>query len=192
MEPAAFMSEVRLEAAVIEACRQGDRQAFRLLYERYKDVVFSMALYSLHGDRAAAEDVSQEVFLKVFSHIGGFRGQSTFDTWLYRLVANCCVDEHRRSRRLVVGSPESADPPANPPDCSRDSEIADEVKAAVADLSPKLRIPIMLKYFEELSYEEIARALRCSKGTVASRLNRGHKALARRLAHLRPALTSGE
>src|SRR5437870_2645166 len=103
----------KVDSTVIQACRQGDRAAFRLLYERYKDTVFSMALYSLSGDRASAEDVTQEVFLKVFTRISQFRGNSGFETWLYRLVANTCVDEHRRRRRLVVGP---VDPPSRPDD----------------------------------------------------------------------------
>jgi RNA polymerase sigma-70 factor (ECF subfamily) len=70
-------------------------------------------------------------------------------------------------------------------DCYSQLEISASVKAAVKELKPKLRIAILLKYFEGLSYEEIARVLGCSTGTVASRLNRGHKELARRLAHLR-------
>lgn len=71
-------------------------------------------------------------------------------------------------------------------------EIEAAVKAAMADLKPKLRLPILLKYVEGLSYEEIAGVLNCSMGTVASRLNRGHKILARRLVHLRSALVEGE
>ena len=71
-------------------------------------------------------------------------------------------------------------------------EISDAVKAAVRELRPKLRIAILLKYFEGLSYEEMARVLGCSTGTVASRLNRGHKELARRLAHLQNALNMEE
>lgn len=64
-------------------------------------------------------------------------------------------------------------------------EVADSVQAAIKELTPKLRMPILLKYVEGLSYEEIATVLGCSKGTVASRLNRGHQSLARRLSHLR-------
>ena len=71
-------------------------------------------------------------------------------------------------------------------------EIADSVKEAIAGLKPKLRIAILLKYFEDLSYDEMAQVLGCSKGTVASRLNRGHKMLARQLAHLRSEMVSGE
>ena len=71
-------------------------------------------------------------------------------------------------------------------------EIADSVKAAITELKPKFRLPILLKYIEELSYEEIAQVLGCSKGTVASRLNRGHKALAKRLVHLRGQIVLGD
>ena len=67
-------------------------------------------------------------------------------------------------------------------------EVTDAVRVAIAALRPKLRAVVLLKYFEELSYEEIAEVLGCSKGTVASRLNRGHKALAHKLGHLRGAL----
>ncbi len=71
-------------------------------------------------------------------------------------------------------------------------ELAESVKAAIGDLKPKFRMPILLKYIEGLSYEEIAVVLDCSMGTVASRLNRGHKALAKRLGHLRDQVVLGE
>ena len=71
-------------------------------------------------------------------------------------------------------------------------ELAESVKAAISDLKPKFRLPILLKYIDGLSYEEIATVLDCSMGTVASRLNRGHKALAKRLAHLRGQVVLGE
>lgn len=71
-------------------------------------------------------------------------------------------------------------------------EIADSVQAAIRELKPKLRTAILLKYVEELSYEEIAGVLGCSKGTVASRLNRGHRALARKLVHLRNEVVLGD
>ncbi len=71
-------------------------------------------------------------------------------------------------------------------------EIAESVRAAINELKPKFRLPILLKYVEGLSYEEIASVMSCSKGTVASRLNRGHKELARRLAHLRDQVVLGD
>lgn len=192
MEQFALMSEGTREAHVIEACRNGDREAFRQLFERHKDRVYSIALYFFGGDEATAGDVTQQVFLKLFTKIGQFRGGSEFTTWLYRLATNACVDELRRRRRFLPFG--DATPGREPFEKSSQeasvarAEVAELVKEAVAELKPKLRVAILLKYFEELSYEEIAAVLGCSKGTVASRLNRGHKALAGKLEHLRGAL----
>lgn len=170
---------------IIEACRAGDRLAFRKLYEIYKDRVYSIALYFFHGDSVAAGDVTQQVFLKLLANISQFRGDAVFSTWLYRLVVNACLDEARhrkhrgitreRSRLEAVAGTDSQE--------SRyaRSQVSASVRAAVAGLPPKFRIAVLLRYFDDLSYEEMAKALSCSMGTVASRLNRGHKLLAERL-----------
>src|SRR5467141_1253188 len=85
---------------VIEACQRGDHDAFRLLFETYKDRVYSIALrYS--GDEAAAMDIAQETFLKLLSSIQTFRGDSNLETWLYRIVVNRCLDFQRSSRKLM-------------------------------------------------------------------------------------------
>ena len=177
---------------VIVACQQGDREALRVLFEQYKDRVYSVAFYSFNRDGAAAEDVTQQVFLKLISRIGQFRGDSEFATWLYRLVVNTCLDERRKRKRLVsltdltLMKKGVREPSQNVRYAQR--ELSQHVQAAITELSPKLRLPILLKYIEGFSYEEIAQVMQCSKGTVASRLNRGHKALARRLAYLRGAI----
>jgi RNA polymerase sigma-70 factor, ECF subfamily len=180
-----------IDARVIRACQAGDREAFRLLFEAYKDRVFSIACYSL-GDKAAADDVTQQVFVKLFTRIGQFRGESEFTTWLYRLVINSCLDERRRRRRFLPVeefAPMSKAIYRKSPDTGYERrEIAGSVREAIGGLKPKMRLPILLKYIEGLSYEEIAEVLGCSKGTVASRLNRAHKALAKRLGHLRGQL----
>jgi RNA polymerase sigma-70 factor (ECF subfamily) len=200
MELTAVSDERPVDArVVVESCQQGDREAFRLLFETHKDKVYSIALYFFGGDAALASDITQQVFLKLFTRIGQFRHQSEFTTWLYRLTTNTCIDEQRRRRRFSPFADTSARPtraahatlPAAEARFMR-LEIADSVREAIASLKPKLRITILLKYFEELSYEEIAVVLNCSKGTVASRLNRGHTILARRLGHLRANVLSGE
>src|SRR5258708_33618459 len=89
-----------INAGVIQACQAGDREAFHLLFESYKDRVFSIACYSL-GDQAAADDITQQIFVKLFTRIGQLRGHSAFTTWLYRLVINSCLDERRRQRRWL-------------------------------------------------------------------------------------------
>jgi RNA polymerase sigma-70 factor (ECF subfamily) len=189
------MSEATIERCVIESCQKGDREAFRLLFEAYQDRTYTIA-YHFCGEEAMARDLTQQVFLKLFSSITQFRHDASFTTWLYRLVANVCLDEHRRRRRFIpwgeawVEDRRSDLPPLDV--TLRKREVASEVRAAIAELSPKLRIAILLKYFEELSYEEMAQALGCSPGTVASRLNRGHRLLARKLAHLRGAVSATE
>src|SRR6476620_2788554 len=96
-----MVAEQLIDERVIEACQQGDRAAFQLLFETYKDKVFSIAVYSSGGDRAVADDGTQQIFLKLFTAIRQFRGESEFKTLRYRLVVNACHDEKRRSRRLL-------------------------------------------------------------------------------------------
>ena len=175
--------------AVLDACRQGDRDAFRLLYEAYKDRVYSIALYFFRGNAATAADVTQQVFLKLLDSIGQFRGDAAFSTWLYRFVVNACVDRTRTAgaRAKTVGAEvlETVPRPAVQETALADEETARAVQSAIATLGPKVRIAILLRYFDELSYAEMADVLKCSIGTVASRLNRGHAILARTLAPLR-------
>jgi RNA polymerase sigma-70 factor (ECF subfamily) len=170
-------------AEIVEACRAGDRCAFRELYDLYKDRVYSIALYFFNGDHVAAGDATQQVFLKLLTNISQYRGEAVFSTWLYRLVVNACLDEARirkpahfdRLRLEAVAGPDSPEAQYS------QTHAAACVRSAVASLPPKFRIAVLLRYFDELSYEEMAHALRCSMGTVASRLSRGHKMLAERL-----------
>jgi RNA polymerase sigma-70 factor (ECF subfamily) len=185
----AAMESRIIDERVIDDCRQGNRDAFRLLFEAYQDKVFSIAAYFFHGDEAVAGDVTQQVFLKLMTTITQFRGDSEFSTWLYRLVVNACTDEQRRRRRFFplrdsIAMTRIGDRRPQEKHFER-MELAESVKAAISELKPKFRMPILLKYIEGLSYEEIAFVLDCSIGTVGSRLNRGHKALAKRLGHLR-------
>src|SRR6476646_8108691 len=104
MEQRAVMAEQIVNGRVIAACQQGDRDAFRVLFETYKDKVYSIAIYSVGGDRSIADDVTQQIFLKLFTAIKQFRCESEFTTWLYRLVVNACMDERRRRMRwLPIG-----------------------------------------------------------------------------------------
>jgi RNA polymerase sigma-70 factor (ECF subfamily) len=182
------LSDREISSAIIESCRSGDRDAFRALYDMYKDQVYSISLYFFHGDQAAAADITQQVFLKLITTIGQFRGDAEFSTWLYRLVVNACMDAARR-RRPETPIPDRSDantfatPDSQESDYAR-AQTANSVRAAVSTLPPKFRIAVLLRYFEDLSYEQMSKALHCSMGTVASRLNRGHKILAERLKNL--------
>jgi RNA polymerase sigma-70 factor (ECF subfamily) len=155
-----------------------DLDAFRRLYEEWADRVHTIALHFTH-DEAAAQDVTQQVFLKLMSKLDSFRGDARLSTWLFRLVANECIDHHRRRRRFVPAADRAA-PATQEANHLRDAE-AERVRRAVASLSPKLRIAVLLRHFEELSYDDMAVALGCSTGTVASRLYRAHAQLARAL-----------
>jgi RNA polymerase sigma-70 factor, ECF subfamily len=174
--------------AVLEACRRGDRDAFLLVYETYKDTVYSMALYFFRGDTATAADITQQVFLRLMSNIGQFKGQSGFSTWLHRMVANACVDRTRGTwRRAMPVDPAVLDRRAVEPGHDLELEQRERarvIQAALAGLTPKIRMAIVLRYFDDLSYGEMATVLNCSIGTVASRLSKGHAILSRRLAAL--------
>jgi RNA polymerase sigma-70 factor (ECF subfamily) len=179
------LSGHELSTEIIESCRLGDRDAFRALYDIYKDRIYSISLYFFHGDPVAASDVTQQIFLKLMTSIRQFRGDAEFSTWLYRLVVNACMDTARSRKSDAVISDRArmeafAVPGSQEEDYAR-AQIANSVRAAVSALPATFRIAVLLRYFEDLSYEQMAKALHCSMGTVASRLSRGHKILAERL-----------
>ena len=169
----------------IEACRRGDRDAFRALFETHQDRVYSIAL-RYTGERARALDIAQDVFVKLLHNIGDFRGESGFETWLYRMVVNRCLDERRSAHRLMglVGDLFARADEASALDAMLRSEMQERVQRAVALLPPEQRIVVVLRYTEGLSYDEIARVAGVSSGTVASRLNRAHKFLEKKLKRL--------
>jgi RNA polymerase sigma-70 factor (ECF subfamily) len=182
------LSDREVAAETIQSCRAGDRDAFRVLYDLYKDRVYSISLYFFHGDEAAASDITQQVFLKLITSIRQFKGQAAFSTWLHRLVVNACQDAERRRKSAGVITDSArlegtAGAGSHQDDYARE-QLAQSVRAAVSSLPPKFRIAILLRYFDDLSYEQMAKALHCSMGTVASRLSRGHKLLAEHLTRL--------
>jgi RNA polymerase sigma-70 factor (ECF subfamily) len=173
---------------VIEACQRGDWDAFRLLFETHKDRVYSIALRYC-GDESAAMDIAQETFLKLLSSIQDFRGNASFESWLYRIVVNRCLDHQRRGRRLMPFLEGLLDIVSAPAESVLQEllrvEMTKDVQRIVGTLPPEQRIVVVLRYTEGLAYDQIAEILGCSAGTVASRLNRAHKVLERRLSHLR-------
>ena len=187
-----LMTKHTIDDQTIEACRHGDSDAFRLVFETYKNRVYSIALCFFDGNEAAAKDITQDVFLKLMTTISQFQHRSQFSTWLYRLVTNACLDRKRSLRRfLFFGHARELELPdrrGSIEDKYIQSELEKSVRQVIAGMPPKLRMTVLLKYFEDLSYDEIAAALGCSKGTVASRLNRAHQILARKLSQFRGAL----
>jgi RNA polymerase sigma-70 factor (ECF subfamily) len=179
---------------VIEACQRGDWDALRVLFEAQKDRVYSIALRYC-GSESAAMDIAQETFLKLMSSLRDFRGGASLDSWIYRIVVNQCLDYQRRGRRLMPFFEGLLDMVQTRDESALEellqAEIASGVQKMVGTLPPEQRIVVVLRYTEGLAYEEIAGILGCSAGTVASRLNRAHKTLERRLSHLRVRGGSG-
>lgn len=183
------------EADLIARAVGGDGDAFGELVEPYEQKVYGLA-YRMCGNRDDAYDLAQEAFLKTYRALDRFKGDSSFSTWLYRVVANTCLDQLRHARRS--GPPVSLDDPISTENggISRDvadttfepetmtlrSEVAREIRAAVALLPPDHRLAILLRDFEDLTYDEIAQAMGCGLGTVKSRISRAREALREHLA----------
>lgn len=191
METPSPVTKTPTNRDLLAACKNGDREAMRELYVENQRRVFSVAMNYFGGDRERAEDVTQKVFVKLLTRFD-FRGEAEFTTWLYRLTVNACTDEARKMNRFVdlsglfgLAGPLAAE--VQQLMAERD-EISNLVSREVACLRPKYRVPVVLKYVEGLSYQEIAEVMGCSPGTVASRLNRGLKKLEAKLGHLRGSI----
>jgi RNA polymerase sigma-70 factor (ECF subfamily) len=173
----------------VEACRHGDREAVAELFEACKDRVYSLALH-LTGNPAEAGDVTQDVFLRLLGRIEQYRGDARFSTWLYRVVVNVFLDRRKSRRRwtafdeMALARRASVEP--SPEDLLIRTQVRRHVASAVARLSVKLRVPLVLRYSAALSYAQIAETLGVREGTVASRLNRALKQLAEELKDVTP------
>jgi RNA polymerase sigma-70 factor (ECF subfamily) len=164
--------------------RQRCPEAFRALYERYKDRVYGTAA-SITGDRTLAEDVAQEVFLRVHRKLPEFEERSSFSTWIYRMTVNLAADfrrgttrRGRLTERLFERSRGGADALSECDATAERNEAARVVEAAIGRLSDKLAAAVVLRYLEGLSYHDVGEALGIDIGTVKSRLNRAHRELA--------------
>ncbi|MGO9258071.1 MAG: RNA polymerase sigma factor [Bryobacteraceae bacterium] len=176
----------RSESELLAACRSGERDGFRELFELYKDKVYSVAL-RFAGQPAEAMDIAQDTFLKLFSSLADFQGRSRLETWIYRLVVNRCLDHRRRSRRWIPLGEAFRSTLRSTSDSLADmlrEERNGRVEDAVRRLAPDLRIVVVLRYTEGMAYDQIAEVLGCAPGTVASRLHRAHKLLERSLSNL--------
>jgi RNA polymerase sigma-70 factor (ECF subfamily) len=168
------------EAQLVRAAQRGDQRAFRKLVERHQRKTFAVA-FGILRDADAARDACQDAFLKVHQSLPTFEGTSQFYTWLYRIVVNLCLDQLRRRRfeRVELDEGRALDEPLDGPPLPQSSDphaslAAKELRArlerAFQQLSPAHRTVITLREVNELSYKEIAGVMRCSIGTVMSRL----------------------
>jgi RNA polymerase sigma-70 factor (ECF subfamily) len=161
------------DAELVEACRQGDRRAMEALYHRFKRRVYSMV--ARIAGAQDAEEVSQEVFMRIYRGLMKFRGDSALDTWVYRLTVNAAVS-HVTRRPVRAEGEEALANVASREGPSRDPRLAARLEIALAGLPPGYRAVMVLHDVEGLSHEEIADILGCRVGTSKSQL---HKARAR-------------
>ena len=181
--------------ALVEDCRNGDSSAFDELVRRYKDRVYNVA-YRFLGNHEDAQDVAQEVFVRAYRGIGGFKGDSKVYTWLYSIAGNLARNKLRDSKRkgrnmgisleeLERRAPGTAQALATaretPEEAARRRETEAALQACLEELPEHYRIVFVLRTFEQLSYEEIADSVGCPKGTVKSRLNHARKFLHEKL-----------
>jgi RNA polymerase sigma-70 factor (ECF subfamily) len=193
------VTEELSDLALVERVQRGDRSAFDVLVLRYQHKVLKLVMRYIR-DTMEAEDVAQEAFIKAYRALPGFRGDSAFYTWLYRIAINTAKNALVSSKRrpvdysLDMQDPEQYDLHARlketetPEHLLLTDEIRETVNGAMAELPEDLRTAIVLREIDGLSYEEIAAAMDCPVGTVRSRIFRAREAIDRRL---RPIFAAG-
>jgi len=186
------------DAELVSLCQQGQQAAFAELVERYEKKVYNLA-YRMLGNGEDARELVQEAFLKGYYALPDFRGDASFSTWLYRIATNLCLDVLRRRKNKIAFS---LDEPLETEKGTLERQLPAEeegpeviverrelqifIQELIGTLPPEQRLVLVMREFQELTYEEIAAALQCSLGTVKSRLSRARRALKEKL------LASGE
>jgi RNA polymerase sigma-70 factor, ECF subfamily len=175
--------EFDADQEIVAQCRNGDWEAFAKLVLKYQSRVLTLAA-RIVDNRSEAEDIAQDIFVKVFQSLHDFRGAARFSTWLYRITVNHCLNHLRRRTRqqqtLMVTEPEGwmqESSTTNPHKTLEQKERWALVQAKLQLLSPEHRTIVLLRDFEGLSYDEIADVLQLESGTVKSRLHRARMEL---------------
>lgn len=166
---------------LVDACIAGDRQAKAQLYQRCSDKVYALMVRIV--GRQDADDLTQQVFLKTFQKLEQFNRQSKLETWLHRLATNEAL-QHLRGRQRRSTAPLFDEPAVVAVDRMVAREEYDLLEESMSRLEPELRVVLVLKEVESLSYQEISASLGIPEGTVGSRLNRARNELRKELAKL--------
>ena len=173
---------------IIRLAGEGDRSAFEQIVLEYQKKIYSTVL-RMCGNADDAFDLTQEVFIRVYNSLSGFRGQSSFTTWLYRICANICIDYGRKKSRqplsMTIDSDDTEenteyavpDESFSPERIFEQKEIRRAVEEGLLQLSPEHRQILVLREIDQLSYEEIAAVLHIEIGTVRSRISRARMQL---------------
>jgi RNA polymerase sigma-70 factor (ECF subfamily) len=178
--------------SLIERCLKGDQRAWDDIVRLYWRKVFNVA-YKFVGRQDEAEDLTQDIFLKLFKSLKTFDRRANFSTWLISVSRNLCIDHYRSMRRehdvvthdvdvVTLARPSVID---SPQAALEQRDRVALLRAALDKLAPSLRTAVMLRDIQELSYQEIAEKLGVPEGTVKSRINRGRAELSRQIARLR-------
>ncbi|MCX6151453.1 MAG: sigma-70 family RNA polymerase sigma factor [Ignavibacteriales bacterium] len=163
---------------LIRRFMDGDETTFRTLVMKHKDKVRNLVFLTV-GNRELVDDISQEVFISVFSKMSLFRFESQFTTWLYRITVNKCKDHLRKIkiRSIFVPIKDSDEDYGVYSKPSDTVDIKEVVQAAIEKLPEKLRIPLVMREMDGLSYKEIADQLLCEVGTIKSRIFRARETI---------------
>lgn len=175
------------EIVLITRAQQGDTEAFSPLVRKYQQKIYTL-IYQHVRDRETAKDITQDVFLKAFRALPGFKGESVFYSWLYQIAVNCCIDYHRKQKsRAVLERQEFHTNPddtlrmtkTHPSPCQlmEQKELRHILRKACQHLPPMRHRVFTLRYTEELSIKEIASKLNKSEGTVKTHLYHAHRQL---------------
>ena len=184
------------DQALVGAARQGDTRAFEELVARHRDKIYARAFSMLRNEQEAI-DLSQEAWVKGWQRLNQFQGESSFGTWMTRIVINLCLDELRRQKRQRTDSMEAIEEESggverqmpilevNPTAGLERTELRQRIDRALGQLSREHRTVLVLHEFEEMEYKQIAKTMECSIGTVMSRLFYARRKLAALLADLK-------
>src|SRR5882757_6853729 len=171
------------EQELVERCRRGEESAFQELIDRYKDLVFAL-IASTTLDRARAEDLAQDVFLRIHRGLPYFRGEARLSTWIYRIVVNVCVQSPSRVAPSISLDDErtrEAVKPSAPDRQFSDFELRDRLDKAIARLPDNQRLLVAAHYLQGVQYGDLAEAFSLPLGTVKTQLYRAKRQLRRLL-----------
>jgi RNA polymerase sigma-70 factor (ECF subfamily) len=189
------------DRALVRAAQQGQMSAFEELVARHREKIYARA-YSMMRNEEEAIDLSQEAWVKGWQRLTQFHGESSFGTWMTRIVINLCLDQLRKHKRQRAESIEALDEEAggverqmpvltvNPAAGLERQELRQRIDRALGQLSYEHRTVLVLHEFEEMEYKEVAKTMGCSIGTVMSRLFYARRKLAALLADLKPPRSS--
>lgn len=176
------------DMVLVRKCLSGDQEAFATVVQDYQGMVYNLA-YRFLGEKGEAEDLAQEVFLKVYKSLKSFKGKSTLKTWIYRITSNMALNRikflqrrHRHGQVNLEGDGREdrlapidtlSDSQPDPLKRVHASDISERLQAALDELSPEQRAVVILRDIEGFTYDHIAETLDLNLGTVKSRLARG-------------------